>query len=86
MDFLCALKVRKLEFALADALSQGSDSIVTIGGTRSNHARSTAVAARELGLEPHLLMITDDYEVVTRCICEPLLNIYTMLTPKHWIF
>jgi 1-aminocyclopropane-1-carboxylate deaminase/D-cysteine desulfhydrase-like pyridoxal-dependent ACC family enzyme len=46
-------KVRKLEFLLAEALRQGADSVVTIGGIQSNHARATAVAARYLGLEPH---------------------------------
>lgn len=51
-------KVRKLEFLLADALSQKSDSIVTIGGIQSNHCKATAVAARQLGLQPHLILRT----------------------------
>jgi D-cysteine desulfhydrase len=49
-------KVRKLEFLLAEAVSDGHDSVITIGGIQSNHARATAVAARQLGLEPHLIL------------------------------
>ena len=37
-------KVRKLEFLLADALKEGCDSVVTIGGEQSNHCRATAAA------------------------------------------
>ncbi len=49
-------KVRKLEFALAEALDQGADTVITTGGLGSNHARATAVAARQLGLTPHLVL------------------------------
>lgn len=49
-------KVRKLEFLLADALEKGCDNIVTCGGIQSNHARATAVASRQLGLQPHLVL------------------------------
>ena len=51
-------KVRKLEFLLAEAMHSGCDSVLTIGGVQSNHARSTAVAARQLGMEPHLILRT----------------------------
>lgn len=54
-------KVRKLEFLLADALHRGCDTVITIGGIQSNHARATAVAARQLGLQPHLILrVTED--------------------------
>ncbi len=49
-------KVRKLEHLLADALAKGAQAVITCGGAQSNHARATAVAARMLGLEPHLLL------------------------------
>ncbi|OGV45494.1 MAG: hypothetical protein A2X46_00390 [Lentisphaerae bacterium GWF2_57_35] len=49
-------KARKLEFLLADALQKGADTVITCGGIQSNHARATAVAARELGLDSHLLL------------------------------
>lgn len=49
-------QVRKLEFILAEVKAAGHDSVITIGGIQSNHARATAVAARYLGLEVHLLL------------------------------
>ncbi|GBF88670.1 D-cysteine desulfhydrase, mitochondrial [Raphidocelis subcapitata] len=51
-------KVRKLEFLMADAKASGADCVVTVGGIQSNHTRATAVAARYLGLEPHLVLRT----------------------------
>ncbi|XP_062118091.1 putative D-cysteine desulfhydrase 1, mitochondrial [Humulus lupulus] len=51
-------KVRKLEFLLADAVEQGADCIVTIGGIQSNHCRATAVAARYLNLDCYLILRT----------------------------
>lgn len=47
-------KVRKLEYVLADAIDQGADTIVTTGGTQSNHMRQTAAAAAKLGLKVSL--------------------------------
>ncbi|CAH0028400.1 unnamed protein product [Clonostachys rhizophaga] len=43
-------KIRKLEYVLADALSQGADTLVTTGGIQSNHMRQTSAAAAHLGL------------------------------------
>ncbi|CAG9461591.1 unnamed protein product [Pedinophyceae sp. YPF-701] len=51
-------KVRKLEFLMAEALAQGADTIITIGGIQSNHCRATATAARLLGLDCHLILRT----------------------------
>jgi D-cysteine desulfhydrase len=53
-------KVRKLEFVLADALSQGADTVLTCGGAQSNHARATAVAAARLGIGCRLILRTAD--------------------------
>ena len=47
-------KTRKLEYLLADARQRGARKVVTFGGLQSNHARLTAAAACQLGLEPHL--------------------------------
>lgn len=44
-------KVRKLEYVLARALADGADTLVTMGGVQSNHARATAAAAAKLGLD-----------------------------------
>jgi D-cysteine desulfhydrase len=52
-------KVRKLEFCIGDALAQGCDTLITCGGVQSNHCRATAVAARQLGLDVHLVLRQD---------------------------
>ena len=44
-------KVRKLEYLAADALAQGCDTLVSIGGVQSNHTRQVAAVAARLGLE-----------------------------------
>lgn len=49
-------KVRKLEFLMAEAKALNHDTIITIGGIQSNHARATAVAAAYLGLPCHLIL------------------------------
>lgn len=59
-SMLSGNKIRKLEFLLADALHRGHSTVVTCGGWNSNHCRATAYAARQLGLEPRLVLRTDD--------------------------
>jgi D-cysteine desulfhydrase len=54
-------KLRKLEFLMAEALTNKHDCVLTAGGTQSNHARCTAVVARQLGLPPHLMLRLDGY-------------------------
>ncbi len=55
-------KARKLEYLMADALSQGCDTILTNGGPQSNHARMTAAAARKLGLDVKLCLAGPDFD------------------------
>jgi len=43
-------KARKLEFSVAEALRQGADTLITVGGVQSNHCRQTAAAAARCGL------------------------------------
>src|SRR2546428_13529371 len=43
-------KVRKLEFLAAEALAQGCDTLVSIGGVQSNHTRQVAAGAARVGL------------------------------------
>lgn len=43
-------KLRKLEFLVAEALSEGADTLVTAGAIQSNHVRQTAAVAAKLGL------------------------------------
>lgn len=49
-------KLRKLEFLLGEALAQGADTIITVGGLQSNHARLTAAAAAQAGLACELVL------------------------------
>jgi len=51
-------KVRKLQFLLAEAKSQNADTTVTIGAAQSNHCRATAVASRQLGMQPYIILRT----------------------------
>jgi 1-aminocyclopropane-1-carboxylate deaminase len=44
-------KTRKLEYLAAEALAQGCDTLVSIGGVQSNHTRQVAAVAAHLGLE-----------------------------------
>jgi len=53
-------KVRKLEYLFAEAESMGADTVLTTGGIQSNHCRATAVAARQRGLRPVLLLRGED--------------------------
>ncbi|HEX2420778.1 MAG TPA: pyridoxal-phosphate dependent enzyme, partial [Acidimicrobiia bacterium] len=44
-------KVRKLEYLAAEALEQGCDTLVSIGGIQSNHTRQVTGVACHLGLK-----------------------------------
>lgn len=52
-------KMRKLEYLLADALSRGCDTLVSIGGVQSNHTRQVAAAAARAGL--HCTLIQESW-------------------------
>ena len=43
-------KIRKLQFAVAEAQQQGADVLITCGGMQSNHCRATVALARRLGM------------------------------------
>jgi D-cysteine desulfhydrase/L-cysteate sulfo-lyase len=49
-------KTRKLEYLLADAKNNDADTLITIGGIQSNHARQTAAAAAKFGFDCHLVL------------------------------
>lgn len=49
-------KVRKLEYLLAEAVADGADTVITVGGLQSNHARQTAAATARLGLRCELVL------------------------------
>lgn len=51
-------KARKLEFLVADALSERATTLITTGAVQSNHARMTAAAACVAGLRCVLVLTT----------------------------
>jgi D-cysteine desulfhydrase len=53
-------KVRKLEFAVKEALDMGCDTLITCGGIQSNHARATAAAAARIGMNSCLVLRSDE--------------------------
>jgi 1-aminocyclopropane-1-carboxylate deaminase len=48
-------KTRKLEYLVPEALRQGADTLVSIGGVQSNHTRQVAAVAAHLGLKAVLV-------------------------------
>src|SRR5689334_7100920 len=57
-------KVRKIEYHLGDALTQGCDTLATTGAIQSNHCRVTAAAARAGGMECVLVLRPIEPEVL----------------------
>ncbi|HXS01830.1 MAG TPA: D-cysteine desulfhydrase family protein [Pyrinomonadaceae bacterium] len=53
-------KLRKLEYVMADALAQGTTTILTTGSITSNLARTTALVARRFGLKCELILSGGD--------------------------
>lgn len=58
-------KVRKLEYALAEAIEMGCDLVITTGGIQSNHCRSTVAAATRLGLKSAVLLRISQKDAIT---------------------
>jgi D-cysteine desulfhydrase family pyridoxal phosphate-dependent enzyme len=52
-------KLRKLEYVMADVLATGATTVITVGSVKSNHARTTAMVARRLGLKCVLVLSGD---------------------------
>ncbi len=48
-------KTRKLDYLVPEALAQGADTLVSIGGVQSNHTRQVAAVAAKLGLKAVLV-------------------------------
>jgi 1-aminocyclopropane-1-carboxylate deaminase len=48
-------KTRKLEYLVAEALEQGADTLVSIGGVQSNHTRQVAAVAARTGMKAVLV-------------------------------
>ncbi|MFK7989310.1 MAG: 1-aminocyclopropane-1-carboxylate deaminase/D-cysteine desulfhydrase [Sandaracinaceae bacterium] len=50
-------KVRKLEYALGEALKRRADAVITTGAAGSHHALATALFGAELGLSVHAVLV-----------------------------
>jgi D-cysteine desulfhydrase len=61
-SLLMGNKVRKLEFALGEALARGAPKVLTCGGLQSNHCRATAVACAKLGLGCVVFLRTPEHD------------------------
>jgi 1-aminocyclopropane-1-carboxylate deaminase len=48
-------KTRKLEYLIPDAMAQGADTLVSIGGYQSNHTRQVAAVAARVGMKAVLV-------------------------------
>ncbi len=48
-------KTRKLEYLVPDAIAQGADTLVSIGGYQSNHTRQVAAVAARIGMKAVLV-------------------------------
>lgn len=48
-------KIRKLEYIVPDAIAEGADTLVTIGGVQSNHTRQVAAVAAKIGMKCRLV-------------------------------
>ena len=53
-------KIRKLEFAVKEALDMGCNMLITCGGIQSNHCRATVAVATRLGMKSAVLLRIDD--------------------------
>uniref|UniRef100_A0A0E0GDG4 Tryptophan synthase beta chain-like PALP domain-containing protein n=1 Tax=Oryza nivara TaxID=4536 RepID=A0A0E0GDG4_ORYNI len=82
-------KVRKLEFLMADAVAQGADCVITVGGIQSNHCRATAVAAKYINLDCYLilrtskLLVDKDPGLVGNLLVERLVGAHIDLVSKE---
>src|SRR5262245_39065941 len=82
-------KVRKLEFLAGHALSLGCDTLVTIGGVQSNHARQTAAAAARLGMQCELVLprvvprSSEEYEQSGNVLLDRLLGARMRVLPAE---
>lgn len=58
-------KTRKLEFLLANAQQQGTDTLITTGAVQSNHCRQTAAAANKFGFACKLVLTGGKPEILS---------------------
>lgn len=78
-------KVRKLGYLLADAKARGASKVLTGGALGTNHGLATALFAREVGLEPILVLTPQPVTplVERRLALFDRLNIRTVRIASH---
>ena len=77
-------KARKLEYLVADALSQGATVLVSEGAVQSNHARMTAAAARVAGMRCVLVLdARHGANVVGNLLLDEMLGADVRITPNR---
>ncbi len=59
-SLLSGNKIRKLEYILEDVKKKKADYLFTCGGDQSNHARATAIAAKQIGVKTKLFLWGSD--------------------------
>jgi D-cysteine desulfhydrase len=80
-------KLRKLEYHLGHARDIGADTVITVGGVQSNHARLTAAAAARHGFACEMLLARmvpkdgDDYEKNGNVLLDELFGAKVTLLP-----
>lgn len=80
-------KLRKLEYHLGAAQQDGVETVITVGGVQSNHARLTAAAAARLGLACEVVLTRavprtdDDYEENGNVLLDDLFGARIHLLP-----
>ena len=58
-------KLRKLEYAMAEAREEGATAVITTGAVQSNHCRLVTAAANKLGLKTHLVLVGEEPLIAT---------------------
>jgi len=58
-------KLRKLEYAMAEAREEGATAVITTGAVQSNHCRLATAAANKLGLKTHLVLVGEEPRIAT---------------------
>jgi 1-aminocyclopropane-1-carboxylate deaminase len=66
-------KTRKLEYIVPDAIAQGADTLVSIGGYQSNHTRQVAAVAALLGMKA--VLVQENWVDWPDCVADRVGNI-----------
>ena len=80
-------KLRKLEFHIGAAQQAGIDTLITVGGVQSNHARLTAAACARLGIACELFLTRSvpkadvDYELNGNVLLDQLFGAQLQVLP-----